>query len=714
MGPTPAPISVNIDFKNDLTDASHLKSLLTDGGNPIATLGREFNAFVDGPVSGVVMDKPVVVTIAAPGKWALPGGLGFSLDVSASCSVMISAGSTQFAVATNIDSDATSPVGQGPFDGARWINLEFVFGIVGNIVGDVKAGAIGICGHAGGGASATVSYCHKVDASTNTLEALKEALSAFTFPLHPDCALSMPPGDVARACFAANLSLGVGVSYGLGSFKFFAPGVDAATKSFNLGKNSFTPPSLDIDAVAKASVGYTHSDNFSVIVVKSDASNATLYLTRASSDEFDLSASISVGITPGKVDVAPDAMALVNAVNRVTGGQGGAKVAGLVGDVKNGLVAQANGFIGKAGVSAGLSAALARQHNRALLFAFAVDLTQADLTRQSWTALISGDVRAAEQIGGFKLLTGSGVTDRMKRSVTVGLHFFNLFSATDISTFFRNSTTEVAPDGSIRFLFDVGKESEQDTKKSMKKTRIHFVAGATDESETEVDKVQVDLQIEFAESGSAQEAARIAATVGTIAGDDARAAAQTIASAAGKLNVVTILKESAYSRIACSPFNGSQPPVDQTEDQANWDAFHNAAVAITDLEFLSGVTYVHWAAYNVACTGGSAADRRHFGNPAAGKTVEPSELVGFFLRGSARFMNLCDDLGALASAEAAVNTVQTWNALLDSLTHIVNDDTSADWSKPAAAAIFNRFATHGAQVAVVQSNGDVTCTITLT
>lgn len=729
MAASPSPLAINVDVLKDLKGLSHLKTLVQSGQSTIFRIGLELAPFVGQPVSAAASSKPVKIGLSAPGSWKTASGISFSLSEDASCTIAISDRSTKFPLAKSIDSNATSDVLMGPADGSAWINLELDFDIKGSVAGAGNVGGVGISGKASGSASASMVYCHQVDGKTETFEAIKEAFSAFAFPFHPDCALAMEKGDISRISFDGSLSFGVDATYGLGSFKFSAPGVDAATQSFKVGAAKLKPPSLDIEAGAKGSISYTHQDHFGAIVSKVDDQNATLYLFRSSSNEVDLSAGVTVGLTLTKADVTLDKTELKQAVNQVTG-TGGALVAGVADDLKLSLLTKTNSFIGDLKGDAGLSASLARQSKHALLFEFAVDLSNANLTTESWVALSAGDVLAATHIGGMKLLPGSGVTDQLKRTVTIGLHFFNLFSAKDLETYFRNSTTEVGPDGSIRFLFDIGRESEQDIKKATRKTRIHFVASATQGSADSMGDAEVDLYIEFSENGHKVEARRISSTIGAVPAQKIKDVQEAInefvnAGLAGKLNVVTILKPSAYQRIACSPYTGAKhdipPAPPRAEDRANWNAFHDAAESILDCQFLRGVTYGQWERYNTICTGAMVADRRNEGNWGAsgldssfwGNMKSASGQIGDFLRNSARFMNLCDDLNALAGLAGEVNTLTAWNRLLDEVTFMVAHDTSADWSKPAASAIFGRFGGGGVQTEVARSDSGLCCTITL-
>jgi hypothetical protein len=729
MSAASSALSINIDVVNDLKDLSHLKTLFDSDQSTIFKIGPELAQFVGQPVSTAGSSQPVKIGLSAPGSWKTASGISFSLSASASCTITIGDRSTKFAVAKSIDSSATSDVLMGPADGSVWINLELDFDIKGNVAGAGNVGGVGISGKASGSASASMVYCHQVDGTTETLEAVKDAFSRFAFPFHPDCALAMAKGDISKVNFDASLSFGVDATYGLGSYKFSAPGVDAATKSFKVGAATLKPPSVDLEAGAKGSVSYTHQSHFGAIVAKANDQNATLYLFRSSSDEVDLSAGVTVGVSVTDADVSLDSTALGQAVDHVTG-TGGTLVASVANDVKGSLLTRTNNFIGNLKGDAGLSASLARQSKRALLYEFAVDLTNADLTEKSWGVLSAGNVFGAKQIGGMKLVPGSGVTDQLKRTVTIGLHFFNLFSAKDTETYFRTSTTEVGPDGSIRFLFDIGNESGQDSQKAMRKTRIHFVASAKQEGADSVGDAEVDLYIEFSESGRAKEANQISATIGAVPAqkvNDVQAAIAQFAKAgpAGKLNVVTILKPSAYQRITCSPYTGAKhdiPPASpQTEDCANWNAFHDAAESILGYRFLQGVTYAKWVQYNKICTGANVADRRSAGNTSTpalnssfwGNLQNVSGPAGYFLRCSAGFMNLCDDLNALAGLVGQVNTTAAWNRLLDELTFMVTKDAAADWSKPAASAISGRFGGGGVQTDVVPGKSDLTCTITL-
>jgi hypothetical protein len=84
-----------------------------------------------------------------------------------------------------------------------------------------------------------------------------------------------------------------------------------------------------------------------------------------------------------------------------------------------------------------------------------------------------------------------------------------------------------------------------------------------------------------------------------------------------------------------------------------------------------------------------------------------------FLLSAATFMNLCDDLRALAGLVGRIDTLKTWDELLAALTELVRNDIDNDWSKPAASAIFGRFGGGGVHTDVHQDDQSLTCTLTL-
>ncbi|MES1260222.1 MAG: hypothetical protein ABUS49_00700 [Acidobacteriota bacterium] len=727
MAATAFPLAITVDVANDLKDGSHLKTLLAPGSSGIFSLGPEFVRFLGQPVRDATGLHPVKISVPASGSWSTSSGVAFSLSAGAACSIAVSDRSAAYSVARSIDSTERRDIVMGPAAGFAYINLELDFDIQGSAAASGTAGAVCISGQASGSAKASLSYCHRVDAGTETLAAIREAFSALAFPFQPDCALRMAAGDIGKVNFDGTLGFELSATYGLGSYRFSAPGVDSARQSLAKGFETFTPASLDIETGATATFSYTHQDHFGVIVAKAEEQTATIDLVRSASDEVDLSATLSVGVTVTGPAVTLNQDALAQAVNKVTR-VGGAQVAALGDKLQSSLEAKTTSWLSNLNGDTGLLAKLARQTGRALLYSFSVDLSQADLATRSWTELAKGDLRAAMRIGGMKLAPGSGVSEQLRRSVTIGLHFFNLFSVTSVESYFQKSRTEIGPDGSVRFLFDVGKEAESGTKKATQVSRIHFVASAAEGDGQSVTGAEVDLYIELGEGDKPNEAERLAATIGSVPARKAGAVQDEIrqfaaAKPGGKVTVISILKPSAYQRIVCSPYTGASgdvpPPLPQAEDAANFNAFREAAERILGLRFVESLTYLKWQQFNLICNGGSVPDRRNPGNPNAvqpsfyGNLPNAARQAEHFLLSGARFLNLCDDLHALVGLLGRTDTLKTWDELLVTLTELVANDVQNDWSKPAASAIFSRFGGGGVQTDVQRDDKSLTCTVTL-
>jgi len=730
-----APSPLNIDLLKDLQDSSHLKALLQNNQNALLTVASEVAQFASQPIQSAVGAQPAKISISTSPSWKTSTGITFSLTPQAACTITIAATSTKFPVAKSIDSTETNDIVAGPVAGKVYINIDLDFSIAGSVSGAGSAGSIGISGKASGSAAATLSYCHAVDGSVNTVEAIKDAFSHLAFPFEPNCALQMATGDMGRVNFDGSLSFGLDVTYGIGSYKFSAPGLDSVQKSLQNGIDKLTFPTVQVDAGAKASVSYKHSDHFGAIILKSSDQSAKMYLVRSAANETSGSVGVNVGVSVTKLSATLDQTALAAAVNTVTG-SGGNLVAGLADKIQSSLVDKTNTWLTAQKGDAGLQVQLSHQTNRALLYAFNADLTNPGLLQQSWRQFAAGDLIAAMQIGGLTMLPGSGVSTSLKNSVSLALHFFNLFSVTDTSIYFQKAYTKIGPDGSIRFLYDVGKEQDQQTKDALATSRIHFVASLTEVNPTTVQNAEVDLAIELSETNKASEGARIAATVGSLAADAKTAMTQFVnASPKGTLNLNVTLKPSAYRRLSCSPFTGAThqtpPPSPAVEDRKNWNTFLAAAQALTNLSYLANLKYGDWEVFNQYCNNGAASgtpNRRQIGAPSA---VPPSFyadrnvssaalLVEFFLKGTAHFMNLCDDLNSLAQALPDIITSEACNDLLDSLTKLAKEDVSADWAKPYASALLQLCASGGSAVqASVQPGGTsaaptLTCAVTLT
>jgi hypothetical protein len=288
--------SITIDL-NDLKDGSHLKALLESQQKAALSIASELARYAGQPIQAAVGSNPAKISISAPTNWKTSTGIGFSLTPTATCSVSIAKNSTKFAVAKSIDSTETNDIVSGPSDGKIYVNIDLDFSIAGSVSGSGDVSGIGISGKGTGSASTTLSYCHAVDATTETLVALKDAFSNLVFPFEPNCALKMGAGDVGRVNFDGSLGFDLAVSYGLASYKFSAPGVDSVQTSMQRGVEKLTIPTVDVEAGAKASFSYTHSDHFGAIIQKVDAQNANMYLVRSAASEFGVSVGVNVGIS---------------------------------------------------------------------------------------------------------------------------------------------------------------------------------------------------------------------------------------------------------------------------------------------------------------------------------------------------------------------------------------------------------------------------------
>jgi hypothetical protein len=740
--PAAAP-NFSINVVTDLQNTSHLVSLLKGNLKPIFEIGSELAMFGGKPISAAIGAQPAKITIRAPGQWktSTKTPIGFDLSVTANCHISVSDKSSKLDIAKSIESDETDDGCLGPTSGVTYVNIDMDFEVQGDATASGGSGAFSISGKATGSEVTTYSFSYPANSNTETLAAVKEAFAQLVIPFEPNCALIMPNTSVCRLNFDASLGFELDATYGFASYQFSAPGVDMVKASID----KLTLPNGKLDAGLKASFGYTHSDHFGMIVKRLDNNSAELDVLRSAENETTASGGITVGISStGTLNATLDKTALASAVDRVTGVHGsGSKVADVADKVQSSLVSKTNNWLSAQKGDAGLMVSLSRQRKRASLYKFSVDLTKADLTKQSWSQLSNADLGQAMKIGGMKLLPGSGVGDQLKRSVGVSLHFFNLFAVTDKTTYFQNSFVDIGPDGNPRFLFDVGEESEVDTKNAMKKCRLHFVATATPEANS-VTKADVDLCIEISETNNPIEGPKIAASVGglgPVVKDAQNAMTQFVASnKKSTLNLVTTFKKSAYERLACSQFIGRKPPANpQQQDMSNFDAFLAACKAIEQFVWLGTLSYADWVQFNKFSIGAVDSDgvplanatpnRRSFGPVSAvpdsffNNRHASEEQIKAFYPNCARFMNLCDDLHTLAGMVRELDEQETmteWNEVLEFITHLVKGDAAlADFGKPAASALMVLCAgpaVPGAVVTRLDPSTDkksLTCTVTL-
>jgi hypothetical protein len=744
-GATSKPDAITLDVTKDLDKTSDLGNFFSGQAAAIFSLGLEVAQFAGRPIRLAVGSQPVKLGIQGEPKWTLPSGIVCCLSAGANCTIAICNTSEKFPMAKSVDSKDTMNVVAGPMPGMVYINIDLDFDITGTLSGSGTAGSIGIAGKASGSKSTTLSYSQPVGAELETRAAIKAAFEGLLFPFEPECALRMPVGTVGKVNFDGTLSCELDVTYGLANYKLSAQDFGAAQNSVKVAGAKLTAPSLCVNAGAKASFTYKHSDHFGVIVQKVDANTAMLYLVRSANDETGQSVGVDVGISATSVTCKVDTAQLKDTVKKVTGGGSPkleSEIESVAGDLEGSLVDKANDLLSSHKQDAGLSLSLSQQQGRTVLFAFKVDLSSAasqGLAKQSWTALMKGDLRQSLQIGGFTLQPGSGMADTLKRACCIQLHFFNLFQLTQTSDFFKNSSIKLAPDGSLRVFTDLGKESDFSVKSASETAMIHFVATATDNAMSgDYQKAEVDLYIELSETNKPGEANRIANSVGSIAGNAAVQSAQqkmtgfVAKNGSKKLALTTIFKPTAYQKLTCSPYNGSHPAaLPQEQDKNNWVVFQTSVRRmIPDLsETVAGLTYDNWTLWNVKSNyqigdvpdDSHVPDRRNVGNyVAAGPNVFKDRWLEYqpFLLASTGFMNLCDDLHSLAAIAGQVSTAANWQKLVATLQKWMLADVDPDWSKPALGALLYLCNTGTAgnvttDFQTAKDNACFTCTLTL-
>jgi len=217
----------------------------------------------------------------------------------------------------------------------------------------------------------------------------------------------------------------------------------------------------------------------------------------------------------------------------------------------------------------------------------------------------------------------------------------------------------------------------------------------------------------------------------------AQAAIQTFAQqqgSSGTLKVISIFKPSAYGRLVCSSFAGNAAPTNQDNDAQNWQAFHDAVVTFPNLQSMGVFQYSHWQDFNRACRteagfpSPAIANRRASGNwqavtpgfwlkiPGAGSIN--AVPASYFMMASAEFMNLCEDLHALAGLTAspagADQDASAYDRMLISVVNlIVKYDVNTDYAEPALAALLRRISGATAACQSTSGAGSLTCTFTL-
>ena len=743
LGTSPAQSSsgISIDFTQDLESVSDLKSLLSANGSAILQLGKTLDQYAGKAVSEAVGASlgPLTFTATLP-SWTA-GPVTFSLTPTATCTITIAAKAEDFEVATKIDDTSTTIAVQPAPAGMTFVNIDLDFTLTGSASGSGAAYGVTIAGSASGSAATTLSFCQPVPSATLTLDALKLAFSQIVFPTGTGSLGRMQPGSSSRMNFDGSLNLSVSASYGLGPYMLSAAspssvvsGIQAIQKAVPV---TITAPTAQISVGATASVTYAHTDHFGLVIEKPDANTALLYLIRSGENDFSESAGITVSVETSAASVALNPAQIQQTVQTVTGSatlasEVGTLVSAPVNNVATAALAKLNTWIADANGTTGLSLTLAQQKGRTALFNYSVTLTQPAVA-QSWDSLLSHNLTDPNNIPGFTLLPGSGVAEQLTRSTTLQFNFFNLYMYTSVTDFFDKTTSELAPDGTIRISYDIGVEELISSNSAGDTMRFHFTGTATEDVLANVSKAEIDLNVEISEHGDPKGAAVLANLLGMLNQASLQSTITAMGTYAksnpgGTLGLVAVLKQSAYGKLLFSPFTGGlggKPQASQPQDRSNWDMIYDATLTLMPNmdSMLMPFTYDDWANFNSICNTGKAGaipNRRSNGNsgavpPSFWQNSDQASLIGLFFTESARGMNLFEDLPTLANDLTSVVTDAQWKLIQGDVVTIVKTDFNSDYSKPIAAAILQQAtAQSGAQIAVSTAEAKDSSTFTTT
>jgi hypothetical protein len=701
--------SFRIDV-NDLASSSQLKALLQGKSKPIFDFGPEMTGYWNELVQKIPNGTSATFAVSENATWKTSGvGIGFTLSGTSKCQLKLVTSGAVLKYAPDLRSQPTAVLPGTAYPGSAYIVASLDFQISGGSTASGTVNGLGIKGNVKGSSDTSVVFCHRVSGSDRLGDAVRQTLEHFVFAFEPACAIDLNAGDIAQVNFTGSLGCGLDVSYGITNVGFAAPGVASVLDSLTKGNEEFTLPSGKVVIGADATVNYTHTDDFTAIVEKPDASNVSLYVMRGHKNEENEGLKVTAAVTiTNKPAVVVDPKKLQQGVNSITG-TGGEKTASCVEGLEQKLNGKLDDWLNstiKQGASLGIE--WDQQQAASVLFKYSINLTHADLVKSSWNAICGGDLQSAVSCGGIIPDAGSGIGNELSHSFTIGLHFFNLFAASNKSEYFNKTYVTVKDNGTLCYMFDIGKESDTDVNKASKKCGIHFIATVDETTADTVSGAEVDLELEISAAKDQKEAQRICDLVTYVSQsedlNEARVAMKQFAdtNASGSLDVVWVLAPSVYGSLSCSEYTGNEPPSTQQQDSDNWVEFRDASVSLLNLQWARTLTYDDWQRFNVLCVHGAGStgtpDRRSTGNTAnvtfaswQNINADPT-LIRYFLLNSAEFMNFCDDLhrlaGVMSESHDSAKDITAYSALLMSLVQmIVKNDVSMDYSKPAIASL---------------------------
>lgn len=702
------------------TDAGALKSF-EKNLNLVFDLDSTLSSLLDSMLADVPADKAKSAfsykgpaTAWNPGrgpvKFGLQGGAGGALQVVTSGDLVT--------YTDGLESNSKKSVAVP--GGTAYVSLTLRLNISADAAGSYSSGAYGVKAALNTAETFAVTFCKAFPPATNVRAAIAQTFESFVLPLNRDTLSFLNDNDYLLHEFDGNLHLSFGAYAGLDKVLYAGRGPADVIRALGSPLATVTTgarPAIKLGV--NLDFAYQYATTYEALLSKAGGSakmhlyrsaNARTSTTLSADLAFDANLSARMGV---------NAKTLEDSLVRAAGGTGSA-AGGALGKVLqtpdataeiakygNEVNSKLASWLNRAnGIQANLQVAIESMKTRTILAGYEIDLNSPNATA-AWDAAIAGDFVAAFNTGAVTLDAGTGLENSYQSKTSFSCNLFNLWKLSTWDQF--SSTCSLVYAGNNVFHFAAKVELSQQTQSmgAMRSIDMYFAAGADTSASGAASHAAIDLHVDLTAQADPDAAAKIATMLSAMgAGPAADALALNLRAFAGSSKKGTAqlqitIPSRAYGNLQCDPYsNGKPASAGNANDQANWNAFAQAADELNawPLKQLTGSgayleTFAAWEKLNCAQNGSTTPNRLAFGNPVEWPDGFPilDELdrfgAGYSMRAGQHFMDFCADLVAMKAATDPDATAITWEDLLKLVSDAVKNDQGVDFIRPAALAI---------------------------
>lgn len=678
-------------------------------GNNSWTVGQ-FTFGLSGGVCGAV-------TVLAPGGQLMKYTNAFPTTIG-----------TGLTTSTNASIDETITVPAGSFYVA--VELDLTLGVSG--AANVQLGEVGIQGSANASDTFTVRFCKNIPGDTLFRDALAAAVAGFILPLHNATYKNLAVGDYLYHRFNATLNLGFGATLGLdkvyfsGQCKKDIPAAGATALSVD------TSVKAEVKAGASFNATFKYTGTFEAMLWKSDSQTGKLHLYRSTTTDanFNIGAQVTVIADPS---VSLNTRSLQSlAQNVFPGGTGTVlgsmltgsaqtQVSNWISNVQKKITAWLTPF--QQGQTQ-LETAIDRSTSSYLLSNVSFDLTALSFAN-AWSDIIGGDFVSALGLkdGGASLDAGSGLEYFHTVETSISFSLFGAFKSEWSHANIANQTLLYKGSNTFALVEAIGQRQTETFNQSGRSVDVYFTAQATS-SPGGLTINEADLHIELSATNTPSFAQSIGQLLSQLAtGAQANQLVRAISASAQQNGAQQTLSltfsPAAYGKLQAASL-GRNSITNESFDRSNYQAFaqacsqffgSNSPANFSVLQPMD-LTYDVWRIWNIAVNDiyppapSDVPNRRSFQSPGSGSYAwsyldaqfnHPSNkiLIDYDLSSASEFMNLCDDLHALATVAASNST--SWSNFVADLKFIVSHDVPFDFLIPMTSALASLMRQMGAQ-----------------